>query len=84
MMFAAAGLIVEGLGLVVFLERRYPARVRDLIGPGVTAMADRTPQLDTAASVLLLFVVGYFSYRFWRTAVKLREKGAVQRQVAPF
>jgi hypothetical protein len=31
-----------------------------------------------------MFVVGYFSYRFWRTAAKLREKGAVQRQVAPF
>jgi hypothetical protein len=84
MMFAAAGLIVEGLALVLFLEHRYPARVRGLVGPGATAMADRTPQLDTAAWVLLMFVVGYFSYRFWRTAVKLREKGAVQRQVAPF
>jgi ubiquinone biosynthesis protein len=84
MMFAAAALIVEGLGLLVFLEQRYPARVRSLIGPGATAMADRTPRLDTSAWVLLMFVVGYFSYRFWRTAAKLREKGAVQRQVAPF
>lgn len=63
-----------GLAGLVFLDQRYPERVRSLIGPQLSSLVDRVPHLDGPIWAILFVLLGYAAWSLVALRRRLKER----------
>jgi len=66
--------LVALLAVAVFLEQRAPERMHPILGPQLSAIADRVPYLDGPIWAVVFLVFGYASWSLFALRRRLREK----------